>query len=85
MAVAMVAVMGSVGLAVDWATWSTEDQDAIGGGRGGDCRGVGAGGRFVSDHAPRRSEDSSLNGYTNGIGNTTVTVNNPPRSGPNSG
>src|SRR5664279_1890656 len=25
--------------------------------------------------------DASLNGFTNGVGNTTVTINNPPLSG----
>ena len=29
--------------------------------------------------------DSSLNGFTNGVNNTTVTVNNPPLSGPKAG
>jgi len=28
---------------------------------------------------------ASLNGFTNGVNNTTVTVNNPPAAGPNSG
>ena len=81
----MVALIGCTGLAVDMGYMEHEktkmqtaaDAAAIAGAS------VQAGGASVITAAA--DEDSSLNGFTSGSGGTTVTVNNPPLSGPNSG
>ena len=81
----MVAVMGSVGMAIDLGYMehqkikmqSAADAAAIAGAS------VLAGGSSAISAAAL--EDSSLNSFTNGVSSTTVTVNNPPTSGPNSG
>jgi hypothetical protein len=85
MAFALVAVMGSVALAVDMGYMehektkmqSTADAAAIAG-----ASALAGGSSLITAAA---NEAATLNGYTNGANSTTITVNNPPKSGPNSG
>ena len=84
-AVALVALLACAGLAVDMGyvehqkvkMQSAADAAAIAGAS------VLAGGSSAITAAA--DEDATLNGYTNGTNSTTVTVNNPPQSGPNTG
>ncbi|HEX4211525.1 MAG TPA: pilus assembly protein TadG-related protein, partial [Candidatus Binataceae bacterium] len=85
MALALVAVMGTVAMAVDLGYMEHQktkiqfaaDAAAIAGAS------VLAGGASAITTAA--DEDASLNGFTNGSNSTTVTVNNPPLNGPNTG
>lgn len=84
-AVAVVALLGCAGLAVDMGYMEHEktkmqtaaDAAAIAGAS------VLAGGSSAITAAA--DEDASLNGFTNGTAGAAVTVNNPPLSGPNAG
>ena len=84
-AIAIVALLGCAGLAIDMGYMEHQktkmqtaaDAAAIAGAS------VIAGGSSAITAAA--DEDASLNGFTNGSSNTTITVNNPPLSGPNSG
>jgi len=85
LAVGLVAVMACTGLAVDMGYMehmktkmqSAADAAAIAGAS------VLSGGSSLIIAAAK--EDATLNGFTNGTSSATVTVNNPPTSGPNSG
>lgn len=85
MTLALVAVMGSVALAVDMGYMehqktkiqSTADAAAIAG-----ASALAGGSSLITATA---DEAASLNGFANGANSTTVTVNNPPKSGPNTG
>jgi hypothetical protein len=85
MAFALVAVMGFVALAVDMGYMehektkmqSTADASAIAG-----ASALAGGSSLITAAA---DEAARLNGFTSGTNGTTVTVNNPPKSGPNTG
>jgi hypothetical protein len=84
-AIAVAALMGSAGLAIDLGYMEHEktkmqtaaDAAAIAGAS------VLSGGSSTITAAA--NEDASLNGYTSGANQTTIAVNNPPKSGPNTG
>jgi hypothetical protein len=84
-ALALVVLMGAAALAVDVGYWryqqrleqSAADSGAI------------AGASEISypaanDVAAAAQADATANGFTQGVANTTVVVNQPPQSGPNS-
>jgi hypothetical protein len=85
MAVAVVALLGCAGLAIDMGYMEHQktkmqtaaDAAAIAGAS------VLSGGSSAITAAA--DEDASLNGFTSGTNSATITVNNPPLSGPNSG
>src|SRR5579885_2964809 len=84
-AVALTALIGAASLAVDVGYWrykqrleqSAADSAAI---AGADELLFSGGGVAAQAQA-----DATANGFTNGVGSATVTVNNPPASGPNAG
>ncbi|HUN56551.1 MAG TPA: pilus assembly protein TadG-related protein [Candidatus Binataceae bacterium] len=85
MTFALVAVMGSVALAVDMGYMEhqkTKMQSAADGAAIAGASALAGGSSLITAAA---DEDASLNGFTNGSNGTTVTVNNPPKSGPNTG
>jgi hypothetical protein len=84
-AFAMVAVLGTVALAVDVGYMEhqkTRMQSAADAAALAGASALAGGSSSISAAA---DEDATLNGFTNGASNTTVTVNNPPKSGPNDG